>query len=75
MNRAFTRDVTNTKVAILVNKCCTLALVILAVLGSSNRSGRDKVSFFRIPKSRKAARQRVMDLSKARRRFIPRGLR
>ena len=50
-NRAFRRDVTNTEVAILVNKCCTGDIVICAVLGCSSSSGRDRVSFFRIPKS------------------------
>lgn len=41
-------------------------MVICAILGCSNRSGRDKVSFFRIPKARVTGCQRVRDLSKAR---------
>ena len=63
----FTRDVTSTEVAILVNKLCTVAMVIRAVLGCSNRSGSDKVSFLRIPKATTTVCQRVRDLSRARR--------
>ena len=42
-------------------------MVICAVFGCSNRSGRDKVSFYRIPKARETGCQRVQELSKARR--------
>ena len=41
-------------------------MVICAVLGCSNRSGCDKVLFFRIPKGRTTVCQRVRDLSRAR---------
>ena len=67
-NRAFSCDVTILEVAILMHKRCTRKMVLCAVVGCSNRSGRDKgVSFFSIPKVITCRSQRVLELSKNRR--------